>query len=357
MNINRNNFESFFLDYFDGKLEPAEVDALFFFLSKHPDLEDNFREFDPLLIVEKESLFYPEKDELKRGFISNANAQFYLAAFGEGDLDDSDAKMVVQFADENPWFEKQLRWILAARLKPDPKISFPNKGNLKHPPILQIQTKWMRITSIAATIAALVVAFVFLQTRQMPPDPLQVVQQRPIQPHPDDKIEPKIVDINLDENTGSNLIPITTSLDLDRSSTNASNEIIMHYLPEIPKKVSIVRMESLQGMVVLSETSRNLHSKDFMVDTHALMASVQTEESNQQTVQGFRDNLTTDLQRIEERLNTYRPQSLLELAEASFWGINHLLGSPVTVTRRIDQDGKSMTVSIGQHLEFTRVSR
>lgn len=55
MEINRNNYESRFLDYYEGTLSAEEVAALFLFLEQHPDLRAEFEEFEIIHLPENES--------------------------------------------------------------------------------------------------------------------------------------------------------------------------------------------------------------------------------------------------------------------------------------------------------------
>ena len=45
MNIDKNNYEAFFLDYHEGNLSPQEVADLYLFLSQYPELKKEFEDF------------------------------------------------------------------------------------------------------------------------------------------------------------------------------------------------------------------------------------------------------------------------------------------------------------------------
>jgi hypothetical protein len=55
MEINRNNYESRFLDYYEGTLSAEEVAALFLFLEQNSDLRTEFEEFEIIHLPENES--------------------------------------------------------------------------------------------------------------------------------------------------------------------------------------------------------------------------------------------------------------------------------------------------------------
>ena len=49
MKINRDNYESWFLDYNEGNLDPEEMGMVHLFKIEHPDLADETEEFSPIL--------------------------------------------------------------------------------------------------------------------------------------------------------------------------------------------------------------------------------------------------------------------------------------------------------------------
>ena len=56
MNINKTNYESWFLDYFEGTLSTMKVAELFLFLHQHPELQPEFDAFQPLHLPPPEIL-------------------------------------------------------------------------------------------------------------------------------------------------------------------------------------------------------------------------------------------------------------------------------------------------------------
>ena len=57
MDINRQNFETYFIDYLDGRLDPGQVAELLSFLEKNPDLERELKEFENIQIYINISIF------------------------------------------------------------------------------------------------------------------------------------------------------------------------------------------------------------------------------------------------------------------------------------------------------------
>ncbi|HCA83102.1 MAG TPA: hypothetical protein DEP18_04895 [Flavobacteriales bacterium] len=57
MNINRHNYEAWFLDYSEGNLSAEQVAELFLFLDQHPELRSELEEFDNILLEDDTSSF------------------------------------------------------------------------------------------------------------------------------------------------------------------------------------------------------------------------------------------------------------------------------------------------------------
>ena len=65
MNIDRNNYEVFFLDYIEGRLSPEMVEELQIFLALNPDLDEELRGIDQSVLSYNEEIF-DLKDSLKK---------------------------------------------------------------------------------------------------------------------------------------------------------------------------------------------------------------------------------------------------------------------------------------------------
>jgi hypothetical protein len=92
MNINRNNYEVYIIDYFDGKLDPVQTAELMYFLSQNPDLEYEFNAFENLKMPESQIKFN-DKEVLKKEYadvksVTDINFEEFCIAEIEGDLDE-----------------------------------------------------------------------------------------------------------------------------------------------------------------------------------------------------------------------------------------------------------------------------
>jgi len=126
--INRHNYESFFLDYFENNLSKNDVAELFLFLEKNKDLKPEFETFENI-VLEPETIEYNTKHYLKK-HIDKTNIEAYIIADLENELAESDKEEYINFISENalyaPLIARYKRTIL-----PKEKIIYPDKNSLK----------------------------------------------------------------------------------------------------------------------------------------------------------------------------------------------------------------------------------
>jgi len=132
--INRNNYESYFLDFLEGNITPEDSEQLKFFLEANEDLKEELYSFESIAIKNEKSI-YPEKVTLKKQSIlndnTNGNFDYLCIAKIEGDLLEKESKEFDEFIRSNKEKEIEFNRFLLTRLKPDDLISFTDKKSLK----------------------------------------------------------------------------------------------------------------------------------------------------------------------------------------------------------------------------------
>ncbi len=167
MKIDRTNYEIFFIDYADGKLNAKEINQLKTFLNSNADLQEEFDMFcnnEPML--ETENIEFEGKNGLKKIFIpknapiSTNNFSDFVIAEMENELSMNESFQLHQFILDNPQYEKEYELIHFTKLKPEYDIVFEHKNKLKK------RTKYKGIirsisytTAMAASIALMVTIF------------------------------------------------------------------------------------------------------------------------------------------------------------------------------------------------------
>jgi len=162
MEINRNNYEIFFLDYMDGNLDRAMVAELLIFVEENPDLKEEFEDFELISVPVESSVVFEDKNSLKKNHvtgvdnINSTNYQNYFIASIENDLSDEELKQLKLFLKKNPFLTKEYKLFENTFLKPDKKIVFEDKKSLKQYPFSILSKKAVYYSvSIAASILIL----------------------------------------------------------------------------------------------------------------------------------------------------------------------------------------------------------
>ncbi|MCF8298199.1 MAG: hypothetical protein K9J13_11685 [Saprospiraceae bacterium] len=139
MEINRNNYEVFLIDYLDGNLSPEMVAELLLFLESNPDLKEEFEGMEDISVVEEEiipiAIGIDFKESLKKPviekLITKENYEEYFIASLEGDLAKKEQKELVDFLLKNPELSKEFKLFKQTFLVPETEIKFSNKSSIK----------------------------------------------------------------------------------------------------------------------------------------------------------------------------------------------------------------------------------
>ncbi len=157
MNITRDNYEAFIIDYLDGKLDPVQSAELINFLSQNPDLEEEFNEFENIRVDSSKEM-KPDKEKLKKGFsdmpvINDENFDEFCIARFEGDLNENDETRLGEYLKEHPEKQKDLALYSKIHLAPDFNIIYTEKHSIKKTsPFAGRKNLLLYASSIAAAI-------------------------------------------------------------------------------------------------------------------------------------------------------------------------------------------------------------
>ncbi|MCK9411623.1 MAG: hypothetical protein M0Q53_04925 [Prolixibacteraceae bacterium] len=149
MMINLDNYESWFLDYLEGNLDPGQMEMVRLFRIEHPDLAVETDELSPFLKADAD-LVYPGKNLLKKEeFDDPVHFEQSAIAAMEGDMREEELNQFQIWINKNPDRQKFVKEFEQCRLVPDKKIIFPGKNRLKKKSI------WMSGWTQAAAVAAI----------------------------------------------------------------------------------------------------------------------------------------------------------------------------------------------------------
>ena len=146
MNVTRNNYESYFIDYLDGNLSPVKLRELNAFLLLNPDLAEQLEEL-PTNRLKVPEVEYPNKSLLRKDQL-HACPDYYAIAATENILTKTDIEYIKQHTD----LEKNKSLYQYLKFKPDSQIKYPYKSKL-YRTILSIKS--LKISTIAAAVILL----------------------------------------------------------------------------------------------------------------------------------------------------------------------------------------------------------
>ncbi len=155
MNITRNNYEIYAIDYLDGNLSNKLTAELLYFLELNNDLKEELEELE-FIKIKPENLIFDKKDLLKEipenDFFDITEFEYLSTEKIEGNITDKDKKKLSEILLNNPEKKEEYAKFEACKLKPDLDIKYPNKNRIK---------KYL-IRNIAIKSLSLVASIIFL---------------------------------------------------------------------------------------------------------------------------------------------------------------------------------------------------
>jgi len=168
MIIDRNTYESVFIDYLDGKLSDSDLKILISFLDNNPDLEQELKDLTSFSKQLKTSSYSTEKvdfSNLKRNNIlkeEESNFDELCISFHEGLLNEKEEEIFLETVENDELLLHTFETYSHTFIKADKTIEFPNKSALKkHKKIL-----WHQYASYAASLIFVLGFIFFIQDKK-----------------------------------------------------------------------------------------------------------------------------------------------------------------------------------------------
>jgi hypothetical protein len=116
MEINKENYEAFLLDLWEGTLSEDQKMLLYSFLDKHPELDegDALALLDDVSFTKSNAEFDQEAIDFEK--INKKNYEYFFIAYSEGDLSKSEMESVDAFLSNHPSLVKKFDQFNKARL-------------------------------------------------------------------------------------------------------------------------------------------------------------------------------------------------------------------------------------------------
>jgi len=224
--INKDNYEAFWVDYLDGKLNPADEERLFAFLESNPEISANLIDAEDFVLPVTEVKF-PAKSSLK----AEAQIENLLIAKIENEISAEDDK----FISEKIKSDKKVATAFLAYQKtiivPDSSIVFEGKKYLKKATVMPLY----RYTAAIAAAFAIVFVSGYLLTKN-PVDLSPAVKSQysffEIPTHISETLIPEKIEKLLSVNNNETNIYASNN-----QNEQIENNIANNDRPEVPKRL------------------------------------------------------------------------------------------------------------------------
>ncbi len=132
MQIDRTNYEIYFLDYLEGNLSEHLIDEFLDFLEKNPDLKEELQAVSGSAVkLPAENIPFEAKSQLYRDVLTGATRFEYKAiASLEGDLDETEETAFRKRIQADPQKKKEFELIKRMQIRPETGIVYPDKKKL-----------------------------------------------------------------------------------------------------------------------------------------------------------------------------------------------------------------------------------
>lgn len=346
MQINRSNYEIWFIDWLDGNLNDIQVEKLMQFLKENPDLKEEFNETGTIKLNPSEKSF-PHKNHLKKSTANITESQFeYLCvAYTENDLSAEQCSELKEIVDHDPGKRKIFDLFRKTKLSP-PEVLYKGKKILIKRTIGQnvIRLAIVGLSAVAITVFS-IIAF---NTKS------NILS---------DKSEKTAQNIQSSVGNGRD-----RSLQLDYSSngskkiiSDAGRRIALNRFPQPAKMTNPAvknlppQQDSLPTLPVRPSIiiEKVIFSSDIILEGREISRTIvalnpniviPSDYDNGQSrfskfiSKAFREKL------LKEKTPKDSPLKAYEVAKAGITGLNMLLGWEMALDERKDENGKLKSV-------------
>ncbi len=181
MNINKENWGAWLIDYFDGKLSGREEQMLMSFLDENPECKAEFDAFEAVSL-EVPFVVFPEKDQLKKkeivsvGGITEDNYERFFVLACDNELNEKQKVTLDKFLTKNSQLRKVLGLYGQILIKPDLSVVYPGKAMLKHQELVPLIRNFL-FAAAAVFLLFVGVKFFMQNTKKPVREPIVQIQE------------------------------------------------------------------------------------------------------------------------------------------------------------------------------------
>lgn len=353
MEIHRNNYEAYFLDYLEGRLSEQEIALLLAFLEKNPDLEDELYQFENITLKEhdinlknKEVMFKSTEDYPS---VNEQNFPEFCVAHFENQLGQKGEQMLKRYLELNPSLIKEYNLYGKVFLEADSAQRMPGKSQLRHITFSPAR-RWMLTASAVAAILLFALLLLPLRNKTI-------------------TLQPQTAAVNASNQAQT---PVTAPVVAQAPTVKKGNRALTKTFRKSPV-VASVPADSINGPQVGEVRENILLAALAPVEVHSLGNAAGKPDLLpariillEKPVKGSRDNheyeplfdyaLAEVRNKMKDRIPSGNDNGKLSwwgIAEYGVKGFNQLTGSNLRLERRTDNNGKEILALGAGKLEIT----
>lgn len=159
MNINRHNYEEFFILYMDNELCPEDRRMVEAFIQLHPDLKEELELLQQYKMIPDTSVEFEGKEELLKengnSLITLSGYEEWLSLYIDDELNPEQKARLEHFIAGHPSVQKELALLQRAKLQPE-IIVFDHKASLyrREEKVRSIPVRWWRAAAAVLLLSA-----------------------------------------------------------------------------------------------------------------------------------------------------------------------------------------------------------
>ena len=155
MNINRLNYEEYFILYMDNELSNEERRQVEAFTSQHPDLKEELDILSQYKLEPDIQIVYTRKEELLKQngntAINSNNYEEWFSLYADDELNNEEKTSVDNFIAANPTLKREFKLFLMAKLVPE-EVVFADKDSLYRKEEKVVYLRWWKIAAAAVIL-------------------------------------------------------------------------------------------------------------------------------------------------------------------------------------------------------------
>jgi len=338
IDINRNNYEEYFLDFLEGTLSSSKEDLLMSFLNRNPDLKEEFEQLNELPEIRIEETFL-EKSTLKK---STSNIESNTDNFNElciarveGDLSEEAIKEFDSFLEENDKRKKDFKLFELTKVQADESIVFENKQRIKKSAFGLFLTKnRYSIMSAAASIVIALAVFTLIpkNTEDLP---LNIAE---LEKTEDEK--GAYEEVKEEQSSNEHVAEVIKHEIIEKEEPIYTKEIIekenlVDFISKVEQKVNYYEYEKLTALAI--ELNYQQINKSIVYPEYEIYQFAEPEYKNRHfSVKSF---IAGVINKEVFKRDRKEKIEMFDVAQASLNGINRITGSKMTLTRIYDENG------------------